>query len=187
MKITNFFLFSLLSFFILLGCQEHLARRPIQQSSGSFLKESVERNKKLIAYEEALIDSIILKTPEKHFIASSKGYWYCYETKITDTLHLKTPKKGDVVLFDYEITDLVGNIIYTTQELQTQKYAVDQEEIISGLRDGIKLMKKGETISFLFPSHMAYGYHGDNKKIGHNIPIICIVTLKDIKNKSINL
>ena len=53
--------------------------------------------------------------------------------------------------------------------------------MISGLRDGIKLMKKGEIVSFLFPSHMAYGYHGDDKKIGINQPIICTVTLKDIQ------
>ena len=42
-------------------------------------------------------------------------------------------------------------------------------------------VKKGETISFLFPSHMAYGYHGDDDKIGTNQPIICTVTLNDIK------
>ena len=53
--------------------------------------------------------------------------------------------------------------------------------MLTGLRDGIKLMKKGETISFLFPSHMAYGYHGDDQKIGINQPIICTVTLKDIQ------
>jgi FKBP-type peptidyl-prolyl cis-trans isomerase len=50
-----------------------------------------------------------------------------------------------------------------------------------GLRDGIKLMKKGEKVTFLFPSHMAFGYHGDNKKIGTNEPLICTVTLNDIK------
>ena len=42
---------------------------------------------------------------------------------------------------------------------------------------------KKETISFLFPSHMAYGYHGDDQKIGINQPIICTVTLKDIQQK----
>ena len=42
-------------------------------------------------------------------------------------------------------------------------------------------MKKGETVTFLFPSHMAFGYHGDNKKIGVNEPLICTVTLNDLK------
>ena len=50
-----------------------------------------------------------------------------------------------------------------------------------GLRDGIKLMRKNEKVSFLFPSHMAYGYRGDTKRIKSNEPIICNVTLNDFK------
>ena len=50
-----------------------------------------------------------------------------------------------------------------------------------GLRDGIKLMKKGETVTFLFPSHMAFGDHGANKKITTIEPLICTVTLNDFK------
>ena len=66
-------------------------------------------------------------------------------------------------------------------ETKPQTYYVDKENIMMGLRDGIKLMKKGETVTFLFPSHMAYGYHGDDKKIGTNEPLICTVSLNDIK------
>ena len=39
-------------------------------------------------------------------------------------------------------------------------------------------------VTFLFPSHMAYGYHGDDRRIGTNEPIICTVTLNDIKNEN---
>jgi len=53
-----------------------------------------------------------------------------------------------------------------------------------GLRDGIKLMHKNETITFLFPSHMGYGYHGDNRRIGHNQPLICTVTLNDFADET---
>ena len=74
-------------------------------------------------------------------------------------------------------------MIYTKDELKPQEYFVDKENIMMGLRDGIKLMKKGETITFLFPSHMAYGYHGDNEKIGSNEPLICTVTINDIKKE----
>jgi hypothetical protein len=42
-------------------------------------------------------------------------------------------------------------------------------------------MHKNEKVNFLFPSHMAYGYHGDNKKIGTNQPLLCTVTLNDFK------
>lgn len=160
------------------SCSKQQARKPISQSSGSFLQESVERNKKLISGEEAKIDSIIKSNPNEEYIASKKGYWYRYEKKnVVDTLH---PKKGDVANFNYEIKDLNGNVIYSELELRPQVYRVDKEQkIIMGLRDGIKLMRKNEIVTFLFPSHMGYGYHGDNRRIGHNEPIICTVTLTD--------
>ena len=75
-----------------------------------------------------------------------------------------------------------GNIIYTELELRPQTYRVDKEQkMMIGLRDGIKLMSKKETVTFLFPSHVAYGYHGDNRRIGHNEPLICTVTLTNFE------
>jgi gliding motility-associated peptidyl-prolyl isomerase len=165
------------------SCKQHQeARRPVSQSSGSFMKQSIARNKKLIAGEEDQIDSIIKSNPAKKYIASKKGYWYYYESRnLTDSL---TPKKGDIALFDYEIKDLKGNIIYSQAELQPQVYKVDKQEIMMGLRDGIKLMRKTEKVNFLFTSHMGYGFHGDNNKIGTNQPLFCTVTLRDFMPES---
>lgn len=155
--------------------QSQEARRPISQASGTFMKKSAEKNKKLIAGEEGQIDSLIKSNPKIKYLASTKGYWYTYVTQnIQDTL---TPKKGDVAFFDYEIKDLKGNIIYSEVELRPQTYAVDKQNIMTGLREGIKLMHKNEKIIFLFPSHIAYGYHGDDKRIGTNQPLMCTVTL----------
>jgi FKBP-type peptidyl-prolyl cis-trans isomerase len=53
--------------------------------------------------------------------------------------------------------------------------------MIMGLRHGIKLMRKKEKVTFLFPSHMGYGYHGDNRRIGTNEPLIYTVQLNDFK------
>ena len=169
-------------FMTFLSCkQQQQARMPISRSSGAFMKESAARNKKLIAGEEAKIDSIIKSNPKIEYMTSQKGYWYHYQIKNErDTLR---PKKGDVSQFDYEIMDLKGNVLYSEVELRPQTYAVDKQNIIMGLRDGIKLMHKNEIVTFLFPSHMAYGYHGDNKLIKSNQPIICTVTLNDFKSK----
>ena len=158
------------------SCKQHQeARRPISQASGSFMKRSVERNKKLIIGEEGQIDSIIKSNPKIKYLASKKGYWYTYE--IQNKLDTLTPKKGDVAFFDYEIKDLKGNVIYSELELRPQTYLVDKQNIMMGLRDGIKLMHKNEKVNFLFPSHMGFGFHGDNKKIGTNQPLLCTVTL----------
>lgn len=164
---------------LLVSCTKQQARKPISQTSGTFMKESVDRNIKLIAGEEALIDSVIKSNPKVEYLASKKGYWYFYEVKNTkDTL---TPKRGDVAFFDYNIKDLNGNVIYSEVELRPQSYLVDKQNILMGLRDGIKLMKKNEKVTFLFPSHMGFGYRGDNDRIGPNLPIVCTVTLRDFK------
>lgn len=162
------------------SCNNQQARKPISYSSGSFMKESVARNKKLIAGEESKIDSLIKKDTASKYIATAKGYWYKYEIKSTSKDSI-TPKKGDVAYFDYEVKDLDGNVIYTELELRPQTYLVDKQNIMMGMRDGIKLMKKGEKVTFLFPSHMGYGYHGDNRRIGHNQPLIATIFLRDIK------
>jgi gliding motility-associated peptidyl-prolyl isomerase len=169
---------------LLVSCAKQQARKPVSQTSGSFIEESIARNKTLIANEEKLIDLIISKDTLKEYFTSSKGYWYKYDIKnIQDSIF---PKRGDIAFFDYEISDLKNNIIYTKLELKPQTYYVDKQDIMMGLRDGIKLMKKGETVTFLFPSHMAFGYHGDNEKISQNEPLICKVTLNEIKVNTIN-
>ncbi len=165
------------------ACSQQQARMPVSQSSGTFMKESVVRNKKLVAAEEKKIDSIIKSDKSRKFLASKKGYWYAYETKNDrDTLR---PKRGDIAYFDYEVNDLDGNVIYTELELRPQEYLVDKEQnMIRGLRDGIKLMRRNEKMVFLFPSHMGYGYHGDNRRIGHNQALKYTVTLRDFKKDS---
>jgi hypothetical protein len=44
-------------------------------------------------------------------------------------------------------------------------------------------MHKNESNFSFFPSHMGFGYHGDNKRIGTNQPLICTVTLRDLCRK----
>jgi len=168
-------------FITILSCKEQQARMPISRSSGVYMKESIEKNKKLIAGEEGKIDSIIKSNPKIQYIASKKGYWYYYEIK--NELDTLRPRRGDVATFDYEIKDLKGNVVYSEVELRPQTYIVDKQNIMMGLRDGIKLMRKNEKVTFLFPSHMAFGYRGDLKRINTNQPIICTVTLNDIKKE----
>ena len=177
MKIFKYILIVGLGVF-LTSCSEQQPRKSISHSSGTFMKESIDRNKKMNAQEKETIAKIIKKDTAHIYNISEKGFWYAYQTKSSANVF---PVKGDVVSFDYEVTDLYGNSIYTAAELKTQTYHVDKQNIMNGLRNGIKLMHKGDKVKFIFPSQSAYGYHGDDKKIGTNQPIICIVTLNDIQ------
>ena len=171
-------IYTLLFAVLLVGCKQHEeARRPISRSSGSFMKKSADRNKKLVASEEDVIKKIIKSNPKVKYYATRKGYWLSYDEK--NTTDTQTPRKGDIAYFNLEIKDIEGKVIYSEAELGPQTYYVDKQDIMMGLRDGIKLMHKNETVTFLFPSHIAYGYHGDNKRIGTNESLICTVTLRN--------
>lgn len=171
-------IYTLLFAVLLVSCKQHEdARRPISVASGSFMKKSVDRNKKLIADEENVIKKIIKSNPKVKYYATRKGYWLSYdERNLNET---QTPRKGDIAYFNLEVKDIKGNVIYSEADLGPQTYYVDKQDIMMGLRDGIKMMHKNETVTFLFPSHIAYGYHGDNKKIGPNESLICTVTLRN--------
>ncbi|MBQ0735636.1 gliding motility-associated peptidyl-prolyl isomerase GldI [Aquimarina celericrescens] len=168
--------------FLFPSCKTPEARRPVSIKSGSFIDESINRNKQLAAREESRIQKIIDKDTANSYITSEGGFWYFYNVK--DTLSTRTPKFGDIVNFNYNVKDLNGNIIYTEKELDTITYYIDKEELFLGLREGLKLMKAGETATFLFPSYQAYGYYGDDNKIGTNIPLRTTVTLHKITKES---
>lgn len=166
---------------LFVSCKSPEARKPVQQSSGSFIKESAKRNKVLYKKEEERIASIMEANPENDYLSSDRGFWYYYNVK--DSLDVPKPEFGDIVTFTYDVRSLEGESILTESETGLQTYKIDQsnQDLISGLRDGVKLMKVGEQVTFLFPSYKAYGYYGLEDKLGTNVPIQSTVTLKSIQ------
>lgn len=172
-------LFFLLTFILLaLSCSKPEPRKPIIRKTSSFMHESIERNKVLNKLEDDMIRLKIEKDSLHSYINSQHGFWYFYIEK--DTLSNKSPIPGEEVVFTYEIKDLKDSIIYSKEELGEKNYFIDKEELITGLQDGIKLMKEGETIVFLFPSYKAFGYTGFGR-VKPNQPLIYTVQLKQIK------
>ena len=167
---------------LLFSCKAPEARKPINTLSGSFIDQSISRSKKLARNEEAEIKKIMDRDSLNNYLTSDGGFWYSYMKK--DTVSSITPQFGDIVNFNYDVRDLYGNVIYNQEELDTISYAIDKEELFFGLREGLKLMKEGEVVTFLIPSYQAYGYYGDNNKIGTNIPLISKVTLHTITQQS---
>lgn len=169
---------------IVVSCKSPEARKPVSVKTGTFMDASVVRNKALHEKQKKLFENYMNENPDKQYIASSNGFWYTYNTK--KSLDTITAKFGDLINFDFDIRRINGKVIYTREELKTRNYSMDQEKLFSGLREGLKLMKKGETVTFLFPSQKAFGYYGDNDKIGTNIPIICEVTVNSITKSESN-
>ena len=163
---------------LVFSCSKPEPRKPITRKSSTFLSESIKRNKVMNKMEEEVFLEIMKNDSLHQYISSTSGFWYTYLTK--DSTSSKLPVKGDEVVYSYSIKDINNNVLYTDVELGDRRYLVDKQELISGLQDGLKLMKEGEEVLFLFPSYKAYGYSG-YKKISSNQPLIYTVKLKEIR------
>ena len=129
------------------GCKSPEARRPVTVKTGAFFKASVERNKELFAFEEQQIKNLIKNDSLSTYHAAPNGFWYTYNTQ--DSLSTRLPKPGDLVTFDYDLKTLAGVPFYTKEELGTRTYRIDKEELISGLRHGIKTHETWRNCNFL--------------------------------------
>lgn len=178
----NKLLLLLFIFTCVFSCKTPEARKPETVKTGSFIEASALRNKKLFEAEEKAIETYIKAQDAKQFMASEYGFWFSQDTIVGDN-NSKFPEFSDVVNFNFNLSALNGQSIYTASELKTRNYAMDQEELFTGLREGLKLMKAGETYTFIFPSQKAYSYYGDENKIGRNTPLISQVTLNSITKK----
>ncbi|MCK0131100.1 gliding motility-associated peptidyl-prolyl isomerase GldI [Flavobacteriaceae bacterium F08102] len=166
---------------LLISCASPSPRKPISVKSSSFMKESIERNKLINQQEEEAFKYLMEQDSSRVYHISEHGFWYTYEIEnTTDTIH---PKRGDEITYRYEIKTIDQEVLYSEEELGLRNYLVDKQELIKGLQNGLKLMKQGEVVTFLFPSHLAYGYAG-YKNIGSNQPLIYTVTLETIKQNN---
>lgn len=177
MKASTLLIFSCISLLIL-SCKQPEARKPISQKSGVFIKKSIERNQQLKQKEEGFILDLIKKDSTNTYLESGNGFWYSYTKK--DSVSSPKAVYGDIVNFDYNLKYINGDTIYSKKELSNQNYAIDKEDLFFGLREAVKLLQAGESATFIFPSQLAYGYYGDEKKIGSNVPLISEVTVNSV-------
>lgn len=151
------------------SCYQENPRLPLNKKKKIFLNSSAKRNKLLIAREEIMIKKSLINKDTLNFKLSEKGFLYAYLKKSYQNKSL--PTKGTKVFFKYQIQDLDKNIIYNYNHLGVVEYSVDEENLLPALREGIRLMRSGEVVVFLFPSYLCFGYQGDGEKIGTNQPL----------------
>ena len=169
---------------MVVSCMNPQPRKPItHKSSSNYLKESINLNKELNLKEELAFEELMKLDSLSTYHTSSYGFWYKVEFKSKATYF---PKKGDKLHFSYEVSNLNSEIIYSFDEIGMQQYFFEEQEIVTGLREGLKLMNEGDIVTFLFPSHKVFGYIGDQNKIGINQPLIIKINLSKIKKSNEN-
>lgn len=169
---------------VLNDCQGPIARKPVRTSTPKIVKSTVERNKDLLALEVYIINSLVKKDTLHSYQPTANGSWFYYEVK-NDTLS-DTPKPDEWVTLSYNIMTLTNDTIYSAKEIGVQKIDAEKPSLFKGFRTTFTLLKEGEKATFLFPSSLAFGYHGDNNEIAPNTPIKSSIEILKIEKKQTN-
>lgn len=161
------------------SCKEPEARRPVSVASRSYLKQNIRTAKEILAADTLALNQYITQLDSLTILQSAHGFKYFLHQPVSaDTV---TPKPGQKVVLTYAITNLQQQILYDSTTIGTVNYVVDKEILFEGLREAVKLLSEGQTGTFFFPSAMAFGNQGDGDKISPNQPIICTLSLLEIK------
>jgi gliding motility-associated peptidyl-prolyl isomerase len=176
MKINIIFIIGVLLF----SCSESKSRKPVNHGGVSALEKTVAINKLLFANEEKKMQAYMVLDTIHTYINSKKGFWYTY---ISKNKKGAKPVTGNKVVFEQDIVALDGTILYAKNTLGLRNYVVDKEHVIKGVKEGIKIMREGEVVKFLFSSFVSYRMNGDSARvIDSNEPIISTIKLIKINN-----
>ncbi|MFH0866292.1 MAG: FKBP-type peptidyl-prolyl cis-trans isomerase [Bacteroidota bacterium] len=88
---------------------------------------------------------------------------------------------GKTAKINFEVKLITGDICYTSKNDGAKEFIIGKSNEISGLEEGILLMKEGDKAKFVIPSHLAFGLLGDEDKIPKRATLIYDVELIEIK------
>lgn len=171
----------LITFLLICSCDGPVARKPVNTSTPKIVKSTVERNKELLELEVKIIYGLVSKDSSHTYLNTKTGSWFYYETKNDSLSYL--PKGEDIVTLTYNIMTLTNDTIYSAKEIGIQKISVEKPSLFKGLRNNFTLLKENEKATFIYPSSLAFGYHGDNNRIAPNTPIKSSVQILNIEKK----
>jgi hypothetical protein len=93
----------------------------------------------------------------------------------------KKAEEGMRVRLDYALSLLDGTLCYSSEKDGQKVFVLGKSQEISGLEQGVQMMREGEKARFIIPPHLGYGLLGDEKRIPARSIIVYEVELAEIE------
>jgi FKBP-type peptidyl-prolyl cis-trans isomerase FkpA len=89
----------------------------------------------------------------------------------------KTVLPGMEATINYKVKLLDGTLCYSSDVLGSKTFLVEQDNVESGLHEGIQKLREGDMALFILPSHLAHGLLGDESKIPTHASVVYEIEL----------
>jgi FKBP-type peptidyl-prolyl cis-trans isomerase len=163
---------------LLLSCRKQTASEKAPEMTAREEKEMLLRvNKFLVQKDIELIESYSKRHGWNTEVTETGLFYEVYETSMGEKV-----KQGDIVNLKYKVSLLDGTLCYSSEEDGNKIFKVGKSQEISGLEQGVTLMRAGEKARFIIPPHLAYGLLGDEHRIPARSIIIYDVELLEVKS-----
>jgi FKBP-type peptidyl-prolyl cis-trans isomerase len=139
-------------------------------------EQMINANKAMLKKEAAKIDAFVKEKGWEMQKTGSGLRYMIYEHGTGDTA-----RKAMIAKINYEVTLLDGTLCYSSKEKGPQEFTISQDNVESGLHEGILLMRVGDKAKFIMPPHLAHGVLGDENKIPALSTIVYDVELLSIR------
>jgi FKBP-type peptidyl-prolyl cis-trans isomerase len=90
-------------------------------------------------------------------------------------------KMGNTVRVVYRISLLDGTECYSSEKDGAKEVLIGKDNVESGLHEGLQLMRAGDKMRFILPSHLAHGLTGDQSKIPAFSPVVYEIEMLGIR------
>lgn len=161
----------------LIACKEQPTHR--QSIDYDQVREDLmEMNKEKAENESARLEEYIEKSDWDAIRTGTGIYVYVYYQQDSTALPAEF---GQLAELSYEVHLLDGTLCYSTVASGPESFRIGMDNVESGLHEAIQYLAVGDKAKILLPSHRAYGFTGDQKKIPQDAAIIYDVELLSLK------
>jgi FKBP-type peptidyl-prolyl cis-trans isomerase len=152
-------------------------QKPVKEFTPDTYKKPLEKvNKMLVKTEEEEINNFINRYGWKMNETGTGLRYMIYKNGSGVKAQF-----GKVAVVNYEVRLITGDVCYTSKDEGPKEILMGKSCEITGIEEGILLMKVGDKAKFIIPSHLAFGLLGDEKKIPKRATLIYDVELFKIK------
>ncbi len=158
LKACKLFLIILSAGCLFVSCTKTAPQLPANKGNvvDKNISNLMEVNQKLAAKEDSILMIFATKADVK-FKKSEIGFWY----------KVDVPTNGEPIK-DKDFCNLsCTSLSLDMKVIQTEKMqiVIGKKQLVVGLEEGLKLLHKGESATFIIPWYLAYGRNGKGSHI----------------------
>ncbi len=158
------------------SCSDQASEQQNMPSQQQVNHDLEELNRQMARNEEAQIDRYVDRRAwQMQKTGTGLRYW------IYEQGSGAAAKEGLLAKVNYCVSLLNGDTIYTSDEAGPKEFMIGQDNVESGLHEGILFLHVGDKARFILPSHLAHGLSGDQDKIPPRHTVVYDIELLSLR------